>query len=184
MNAFPERRQGGWYEGQQKHRGVALSIFLLSIKHKEIRCVVELKQSHSVCKAILQKELKGNQPRSSTIVLGWLHGLYTYLDASTIFVPLTYKIPFLFPPTLHSQLLVGNLVLFYIFGSNMCSTVKPFLISLWKISICMYVHPKNNKFHCHPRFCVFPSISRHKNLFVCRFEYLYVYLLPNKMYST
>lgn len=146
--------------------------------------MVELKQSHSVCKAILQKELKGNQPRSSTIVLGWLHGLYTYFDASTIFVPLIYKIPFVFSPTLHSQLLVGNLVIFYILGSNMCSTVKPFLISLWKISICVYMHPENNKFHCHPHFYVFSSISRHNDLFIYRFECLYVYLVPNKMSST
>lgn len=146
--------------------GMASSIFLLLIKHKEIRSVVKLKQSHSVCKAIFQKEFQGTRPHSSTSVLGKLHGL-------CILLFLLYKIPFLLPPTCQSWLLVGDLVIFYLPGSNMGSIVKAFLTSLWKRKKTVIATLFNN---------VFSSISRHCNLFICMC--MCMYLTPNKMSST
>lgn len=48
--------------------------------------MVKLKQSRSVCKAILQKALQGNWPRSSTIVPRKLHRLYILMPPLLLFL--------------------------------------------------------------------------------------------------
>lgn len=99
--------------------------------------MVKLKHSHSACKAILQRELLGNWSHSSTSSLRKLLELYILMTPLLLF-PLC-KIPWLFPFSLHSQLII----ILCILGSGMCST-KPFLTSLWKVSTCAYngMHPK------------------------------------------
>lgn len=70
---------------QQKNRGNALSEFLLLVKYKEIRYVVKLKQSCSVCKAILQKDFQENWPSSSAVTPREPHGLYIFMSPLLLF---------------------------------------------------------------------------------------------------
>lgn len=128
--------------------------------------MVKLKQSRSFCKAILQKELQGNWLRSSTIVPRKLHRLYILMPPLLLFLLYIKSHFFSLPHSAPSCLLA--IFILHIVRSNMCSMIKPSLISQWIISICIHVHSsspkKHNEFHCHPLFL---SISRHHNIFIC-----------------